>query len=440
MGATPDELKAPFPYMGGKSKVADLVWRRLGNVDNFLEPFAGSLAVLLRRPAEHFKDGYRVETCNDVNHYIVNFWRAVTAAPDKVAEYADWPVTECDLHARHRWLMNSKESLKWRKLMVSDPEHFNPRIAGWWVHGACSWIGSGWCASSEPAAQIDDLSGGFGTGVGVRSLSAQMPNIGQPCETGGSRPQLTDTYDIGRGVNAGGHLKRPMLPDGGIRHGVNQEAKGAGSSQIPLLSGPGDGVDTISGAGTCDARRAWLVAWMRRLADRLRLVRTLYGHWSRICDSDSTLTRLGLTGAFLDPPYCLNVKRMHEWVKNLPSLGPEPKTRKGKAERSATLYASDAGSDPDRLVAEVHLWCLKWGQDPLIRICIAGYEGEHNPLEKLGWEKVEWATAGGYGNQGKNKKGKNENAGRERLWFNPACVQKVKIPDLFDFAPEPGDE
>jgi DNA adenine methylase len=40
-------LKAPFPWFGGKSIIAPEVWERFGNVQNFVEPFAGSLAVLL---------------------------------------------------------------------------------------------------------------------------------------------------------------------------------------------------------------------------------------------------------------------------------------------------------------------------------------------------------------------------------------------------------
>ena len=30
-------------------------------------------------------------------------------APAEVAEHADWPVNECDLHARHKWLVNQAE-------------------------------------------------------------------------------------------------------------------------------------------------------------------------------------------------------------------------------------------------------------------------------------------------------------------------------------------
>ena len=69
-----NELKAPFPYFGGKSKAAPLVWERFGDVANYVEPFAGSLAVLLSRPSDHTHAKERV---NDKDGYISNFWRAL---------------------------------------------------------------------------------------------------------------------------------------------------------------------------------------------------------------------------------------------------------------------------------------------------------------------------------------------------------------------------
>ena len=87
-------LKAPFPWFGGKSRVADVVWQRFGNVQNYVEPFFGSGAVLLGRPQPF--DG--VETVNDKDGFVANFWRALQAAPDEVARHADWPVNENDLH------------------------------------------------------------------------------------------------------------------------------------------------------------------------------------------------------------------------------------------------------------------------------------------------------------------------------------------------------
>lgn len=32
-------MKSPYPYFGGKSKVADEVWRRFGKCDTYVEPF-----------------------------------------------------------------------------------------------------------------------------------------------------------------------------------------------------------------------------------------------------------------------------------------------------------------------------------------------------------------------------------------------------------------
>ena len=43
-------MKAPFPYFGGKTRVASIVWDALGQPKHYIEPFCGSCAVLLLRP------------------------------------------------------------------------------------------------------------------------------------------------------------------------------------------------------------------------------------------------------------------------------------------------------------------------------------------------------------------------------------------------------
>ena len=190
------------------------------------------------------------------------------------------------------------------------------------------------------------------------------------------------------------------------------------SARRPQLSGEfsvGKGVNAFANRGDCAERRAWLVDWMQRLSDRLCLVRTCYGHWSRICDSDSTLTRLGLTGAFLDPPY------------------PTKRSDTGKKSRDNALYATDKGSDSCALRDEVLSWCQKWGQIPQIRVAVCGYEGDgYESLESDGWAVHAWEASGGYGNQCKGKKGKADNAKRERIWFSPACVSPPRPRSLFD--------
>lgn len=144
-------MKAPFPYFGGKSRIADLVWERFGNVRHYIEPFAGSLAVLLARPLPF--DG--VETVNDADGLLANFWRAMTKNPEEVVHHADWPVNEADLHARHVWLVGNRERITER--LMGDPDWFDAKAAGWWVWGISAWIGDGWCAGKGPWYSIDGI-------------------------------------------------------------------------------------------------------------------------------------------------------------------------------------------------------------------------------------------------------------------------------------------
>ena len=58
--------KTPWPWFGGKADAAPAVWRALGDVDHYVEPFAGSLAVLLRRPHPCNRPYYS-ETVNDAD-------------------------------------------------------------------------------------------------------------------------------------------------------------------------------------------------------------------------------------------------------------------------------------------------------------------------------------------------------------------------------------
>ena len=94
-----DLRKTPWPWFGGKSDAAPHVWDALGDVDHYVEPFAGSLAVLLRRPHVANRT-YHSETVNDLDGLLCNAWRAIARDPDAVAEAASWPVCEADLMAR----------------------------------------------------------------------------------------------------------------------------------------------------------------------------------------------------------------------------------------------------------------------------------------------------------------------------------------------------
>jgi len=231
-------LSAPFPWFGGKSRVAPFIWRAFGNVTNYVEPFFGSGATLLGRP-----EGWTgTETVNDLDGYVGNFWRALRADPDAVAQYADWPVNENDQHARHLWLVHQRDTLTAR--LCGDPDFYDAKIAGWWVWGIACWIGAGWCSGNGPWS-VDE--------------SGRLVHLG----------------DAGRGVN------RKLVHLGNAGQGVNRK--------LVHLGDAGRGNDGLH-------------VWMSALADRLRYVRVCCGDWTRVCGPTPTV-KLGLTGVFLDPPY-----------------------------------------------------------------------------------------------------------------------------------------
>ena len=336
-------LKSPFPYFGGKRKVAGEVWRRFGAVSNYVEPFFGSGAVLLARP----EDEIGIETVNDFDGLLANFWRALRSDPDAVAHHADWPVNENDLHARHIWLVERKDSLQAK--LEGNPDYFDAKMAGWWVWGMACWIGSGFCSGNGPwqIAEVD----------GVRQL-VHVGNNGQ-----GVKRKLVHVGDKGRGVNR----KR-------VHVGTN---------------GQGDESET----------RSDLLAYFRDLAARLRSVRVCCGDWSRVC-GPSVTSKHGLTAVFLDPPYA------------------------DTAKRASNLYRKDC----ERVAHDVREWAIAEGESPLMRIALAGYEGEHQMPES--WECFGWNAGAGYG--GQKLDGLTGNGKKERIWFSPHCLKDASAFDLFE--------
>lgn len=455
------KLKAPFPSFGGKSRIAPLVWERLSRASdparNFIEPFCFSAAMLLLRPDEP-----AIETVNDLNCFVANFWRAVQHDPEAVARHADWPVNETDLHARHAWLVRSHEAAEKLEQVRKDPDFWDARIAGWWCWGACMWIGSGWCeqqlphdeqtpgkvwegrgtALQNPRHRYAAEAGNYeppqekrpqfnwgnsikGNGVHKHAEDPSEPELqsaaGDAAELQGSRGVLSQQIPELQGEAGRAELceKRPCIADHAFGRGVTAKTPDL-SQQIPEIDRRGDaanpdannrpqladaysrgrGVHGSDQYSDCERRRLWLINWFTLLADRFRAVRVCCGHWMRVCDSDSTLTRLGTTAVFLDPPYR---KRLAD----------------GTVNRSEHIYANDKAQDVDALCDEVQAWCLKYGDDRAIRIALCGLEGEYPLLDAAGWEKVPWKSQGGYGNRNKD----NKNAARERVWFSPHCLK-----------------
>lgn len=75
-------LKPPFAYYGGKMSLAAEIAAVLPEHDHYVEPFAGSLAVLLAKKPS------RAETVNDLDGDLVNFWRTLRDRPEDLAHLA----------------------------------------------------------------------------------------------------------------------------------------------------------------------------------------------------------------------------------------------------------------------------------------------------------------------------------------------------------------
>jgi DNA adenine methylase len=69
----------PFAYYGGKTRIADRIVALLPRHEHYVEPFAGSLAVLLAKPRSAH------ETVNDLDGDLVTFWRVLRNRPDDLA-------------------------------------------------------------------------------------------------------------------------------------------------------------------------------------------------------------------------------------------------------------------------------------------------------------------------------------------------------------------
>lgn len=122
-------MRAPFPWPGGKGRVAHVVWQGLGDPRTYVEPFAGSLAALLGRPkSAHARP---VEIVSDLDGHVANFWRAFSRCPDLVREYADWPAIESELRERVEMLHASRAVIA--RSLEHDDEHFYAATAGWWA-------------------------------------------------------------------------------------------------------------------------------------------------------------------------------------------------------------------------------------------------------------------------------------------------------------------
>ena len=252
-------------YFGGKGRWAEEIIQRLGYIEVYVEPFAGSLAVLLNAPPRK-----REITC-DLDGMIANFWRAVQNDPEAVAYHADYPTFHDDLLARRKWLAQwSRDNAD---TVRDDAEFYDAKAAGWWAWAVSNWIGT-------PTEMLWGRTG---------ELTDTRPMVGT------------------RGVSALAFDKRPHAGTQGVQvqrdkiPQVNAKFGGRGTQATRT--------DTDGDIGTGER----LLPWMQALAQRLARVIVLNRSWESAVTPTLLLhTKQGPkppVGIFLDPPYKLEKRR-----------------------------------------------------------------------------------------------------------------------------------
>jgi DNA adenine methylase len=370
---------SPFPWFGGKHSVAGEVWERFGNPANYIEPFAGSLAVLLARPATH-SWWERNETVNDIDGNIANWHRAVAADPQQVAHWASQPVNETDLTARHLWLVSNADELRDR--LFSDPDFYDAKAAGWWVWGISAWVGGEWCSGIGPF-------------------------------TGSDAPSITQG-----GTHPGVYRKIPMISGAHGGKGIHKPLRLAHTAQTP--------------PPLTAAYLDHLTATFEQLGNRLRRVRVASGDFTRVLGNAAVPPGKHYTAVFLDPPYDPTERRT-----NLYAVGDDIQ----RGNRDDTTQALDLGDTfvpPPSVHVAAREWALARTNDPAYRIAYCSYSTpeEDALFTAAGWCPYRWSAAGGYALASDNQSSRaHKNKDREIIWFSPSCDTPTQPqPSLFDDA------
>lgn len=142
------------------------------------------------------------------------------------------------------------------------------------------------------------------------------------------------------------------------------------------------GRPSIIAAGAHALSRPPVHEWFQTISERIKKAVILCDDWKKSVTSAVLHgSKTDYCAVFLDPPY--------------------------GEDRRTDLYQVDSKT----VYQDVLEWALN-NSDDKTRICVAGYEGEHDLLEDHGWDVVPWSSTHG-----------GESRHKERLWFSPSCIK-----------------
>lgn len=131
-------MKPPIAYYGSKLSIAPEIVSVLPDHDHYVEPYAGSLAVLLAKPRA------RMETVNDLDSRLMRFWRVLRDRGDELARAcALTPHSRAELAAAHEPAEDELEDARRLWVLLTQSRTGTTRKVGWrqYVNPAGSGMG-----------------------------------------------------------------------------------------------------------------------------------------------------------------------------------------------------------------------------------------------------------------------------------------------------------
>jgi DNA adenine methylase len=137
--------RPPFRYYGGKTQLAGRIAALLPEHGHYVEPFAGSLSVLLAKPRVKW------ETVNDLDGELVTFWRVLRDQPEELARVCELtPYSRAEYQAANdRDGIDDLERARrvWVRLTQGRARTLDP--APGWCYGVKPRTGTGTPASDS---------------------------------------------------------------------------------------------------------------------------------------------------------------------------------------------------------------------------------------------------------------------------------------------------
>lgn len=197
-----ERLAPPIPYFGGKQRIASQIVATFAPHLHYVEPYAGSLSVLLAKPPSKY------ETANDLDQHLVTFWRVLRDRPDDLHRAATLtPHSRAEMVASRR-IPDGTDDVEtarrvWVELTQSRAGLRNG--SGWrfYLDGAAS--------SSSLPAYLDGYRGR------MHPAAARLANVSLEC-----RDALDVIADYGKAPTSLLYVDPPYLPttrtNGKYRH------------------------------------------------------------------------------------------------------------------------------------------------------------------------------------------------------------------------------